>query len=266
KEHYTRKWDLQTAPSVCAHCGVGGNTIPGERYGELRRILNRYHHDVNGYFLCDPGRFGYEFVNTPRRIGQPRLRGDGRGAAEVVTGEAALGHASALLSGFCIGVGSPRATLEANFALRALVGAQNFYTGMSEQDSRLVSLALRILREGPARSPSLREVEMSDAVLALGEDVTNTAPMLALALRQSARRRPMKVAEKLKIPQWDDAAVREAIQHTKGPVFIATPDSTALDDIAIQTYRAAPDDIARLGFAVAHALDAAAPAAPDLSD
>jgi NADH-quinone oxidoreductase subunit G len=41
KEHYTRKWDLQTAPSVCAHCGVGCNTIPGERYGQLRRILNR---------------------------------------------------------------------------------------------------------------------------------------------------------------------------------------------------------------------------------
>ncbi len=68
KEHYTRKWDLQTAPSVCAHCGVGCNTIPGERYGQLRRILNRYHDEVNGYFLCDRGRFGYEFVNSSSRI------------------------------------------------------------------------------------------------------------------------------------------------------------------------------------------------------
>src|SRR3990172_6661852 len=23
KQHYTRKWDLQTAPSVCVHCGLG---------------------------------------------------------------------------------------------------------------------------------------------------------------------------------------------------------------------------------------------------
>jgi NADH-quinone oxidoreductase subunit G len=266
KEHYTRKWDLQTAPSVCAHCGVGCNTIPGERYGELRRILNRYHHDVNGYFLCDRGRFGYEFVNSSRRIRKPLLRADEHGAAEVVTGEAALRHIAKLLSGHCLGIGSPRASLEANFALRALVGAENFYTGMSERDSRLVSLALRILMEGQARSPSLGEVEMSDAVLVLGEDVTNAAPMLALALRQSARRRPMKIAEKLKIPEWDDAAVREAVQQTKGPVFVATPDSTALDDIAIQTYRAAPDDIARLGFAIARALNADAPPAPGLSD
>ncbi|HEV2666464.1 MAG TPA: molybdopterin-dependent oxidoreductase, partial [Blastocatellia bacterium] len=138
--------------------------------------------------------------------------------------------------------------------------------GMSERDSGLVSLALGILREGRARSPSLREVGMADAVLLLGEDVTNVAPMLALALRQSARWRPMKIAEKLKIPQWDDAAVREAVQQTKGPVFIATTDRTALDDIAAQTYRAAPDDIARLGFAIAHALDAAAPPVASLSD
>jgi NADH-quinone oxidoreductase subunit G len=272
KEHYTRKWDLQTAPSVCVHCGVGCNTIPGERYGELRRILNRYHHDVNGYFLCDRGRFGYEFVNSPRRIRKPLMRpmqgmrADEHGVAEVVSGEAALRHAAALLSGAIIGIGSPRASLEANFALRTMVGAENFYTGMSESDSRLVALALRILREGPARSPSLRDVKMSDAVLVLGEDVTNTAPMLALALRQSARRLPMKIAEKLKIPEWDDAAVREALQYTKGPVFIATTDSTALDDIASQTCRLATGDIARLGFAVAHALDDGAPPIANLSD
>ena len=42
--------------------------IAGERYGTLRRIVNRYNGEVNGYFLCDRGRFGYEFVNSERRI------------------------------------------------------------------------------------------------------------------------------------------------------------------------------------------------------
>ncbi|HEX7432170.1 MAG TPA: 2Fe-2S iron-sulfur cluster-binding protein, partial [Anaerolineaceae bacterium] len=62
KKHYTRKWDLQTAPSICVNCSIGCNTIPGERYGMLRRIRNRYNGDINGYFLCDRGRYGYEFV------------------------------------------------------------------------------------------------------------------------------------------------------------------------------------------------------------
>src|SRR5262249_29701525 len=204
--------------------------------------------------------------NSPRRIREPLLRVDEHGAAEVVNAETALRHAASLLSGRVIGVGSPRASLEANFALRALVGPENFYTGMSERDSRLVSLAIMILRGGPARSLSLREVESSDAAIVLGEDVTNTAPLLALSLRQSSRRQPMAIAEKLKIPEWDDAAVREAVQQTKGPLFIATPDETGIDDIATRRYRAAPDDTARLGFAVARALDADAPPVAGLSD
>ena len=56
--HYARKWDLQSAPSICSGCSVGCNITPGERYGSLRRVVNRYHNDINGYFLCDRGRFG----------------------------------------------------------------------------------------------------------------------------------------------------------------------------------------------------------------
>ncbi|HYK54907.1 MAG TPA: 2Fe-2S iron-sulfur cluster-binding protein, partial [Flavisolibacter sp.] len=42
KNHYTRKWDLTMAPSVCQHCSVGCNTIAGERYGSIRCVQNRY--------------------------------------------------------------------------------------------------------------------------------------------------------------------------------------------------------------------------------
>jgi NADH-quinone oxidoreductase subunit G len=305
KQHYTRKWDLQTAPSVCVHCGLGCNTIPGERYGTLRRILNRYNHEVNGYFLCDRGRFGYEFVNSDKRIRQPLIKNNenppqppfskggndpmlekgahntppfskgGRGGFEsmfsdhrLVTKEIALKHIADILtkSHGIIGIGSPRASLEANFALRTLVGPEQFYSGMSENESHLISQIIGILRDGPARSPSLHDVEQADAALVLGVDVTNEAPMLALALRQSVRRKPMEIAEKLHIPEWDDAAVRHAMQHEKGPLFIATLTNTKLDDVATKTYRASPDDIARFGFAVAHELDPSAPAVPGIPD
>ncbi|MDK7064352.1 hypothetical protein QP372_07570, partial [Gardnerella vaginalis] len=66
-ERYNRKWDMQFAPSICQQCSIGCNISPGERYGELRRIENRYNGTVNHYFLCDRGRFGYGYVNLKDR-------------------------------------------------------------------------------------------------------------------------------------------------------------------------------------------------------
>lgn len=258
KRHYTRKWDQQFAPSICGHCGLGCNTDVGEHSGTVRRILNRYNHDVNGYFLCDRGRFGYEFVNSDRRIREPLLKN------KVISAETASRQLHDMLaSGKAIGVGSPRASLESNFALRTLVGPDRFYSGMADSEAKLVTLTIDILRRGPMRTPTLHEVEACDAVFVLGEDVTNVAPRMALALRQSVRQQPIEIVKALKIPLWMDHGVRDAIQDKKGPLYIATPYATRLDEIATATFHAAPDDIARLGFAVAHALD---PQAPSLGD
>lgn len=305
--HYTRKWDFQTAPSICVHCAVGCNTIPGERYKTLRRIRNRYNRNVNGYFLCDRGRFGYEFVNSALRIRMPLISQsldhsvshvppplvssiDGgriwvKAGADKHMKPSAQGQISAP-SGFepthpetarkqisnilarstgVIGIGSPRASLESNFVLRELVGLENFYAGISEHEHQLVSAVIDILGRGPATSASLLDAESSDAVLILGEDVTNTAPMLALALRQSIRKKPSHQTGKLGIPSWNDAAVREAVQNQKGPFFVAAPYSTRLDDVATKMLRAAPDDLARLGFAVAHEINPDAPEVKGIS-
>lgn len=72
-ERYNRKWDMQFAPSICHGCSSGCNISPGERYGEIRRIENRYNGSVNHYFLCDRGRFGYGYVNREDRPRQPLL-------------------------------------------------------------------------------------------------------------------------------------------------------------------------------------------------
>jgi NADH-quinone oxidoreductase subunit G len=111
----------------------------------------------------------------------------------------------------------------------------------------------------------LREAEAADAVLVLGEDVPDTAPRLALALRQAVRQAGFAVAARQKIPQWQDAAVRDAGRGARTPLVIATPDATRLDEVATTTVRTAPDDVARLGFAVARAIDPQAPAVPRLS-
>lgn len=177
---YTRKWDLRCAPSVCVHCAVGCNTSPGERYGELRRITNRYNGAVNGYFLCDRGRFGYGFVNVEQRIREVRVcvPGEQGAAPQPLDEENALARlAVRVQAGRAVGIGSPRASLEANFALQALVGAGCSYAGVSRAEHGLVARAMGIIQQGPVAVATLAEMERCDAVLILGEDVTNTAPI-----------------------------------------------------------------------------------------
>ncbi len=267
-EFYDRKWDLRGTPSVCVHCGLGCNTTPNERYGKVRRILNRFNGEVNGYFLCDRGRFGYGFVNSDHRIRQPLQRFSRGDELAPASKAEALGRLEEILAEgvTAIGIGSPRASLEANFALRELVGAEHFHLGLSESDQALLALIVDIQRDGPARGPSLKDAERADAVLVLGEDVPDTAPRLALSLRQAVRRKAFEIAEKLGIPSWHDTGVRNVAPHERSPLFVATPDTTRLDDVATRTFRAAPDDLARLGFAVAHELDSTAPSVPGLPE
>jgi len=224
--------------------------------------LTRFNSSVNGYFLCDRGRYGYEFVNSDRRIRAARL--DEQPISPDEAGKKLRSWVSTPEK--AIGVASPRASLEANFALRQLVGKDRFFSGVADDQWRMVTAMLDILRTGPARSPSLHDIELSDAVLVLGEDVTNSAPRMALSLRQSVRQQPLEIATKLKIPSWMNDAVRTAVQDATGPLFIAAPGATRLDDVATRTYRAAPDDVARLGFAVAHEIDPEAPEVPCLCE
>ena len=260
-DHYTRKWDLQYAPGICHQCAVGCNISPGERYGEIRRIENRYHGEVNSHFLCDRGRFGYGYVNRadrPRvpewteRPGQEAVTLGVDPALERITG--ALRQARRI-----IGIGSPRASLESNHQLLAMVGPENFSTGIESREQACLAMMNRLQETSGLPTPTPREIERHDAILVLGEDPVQSAARLGLSLRQAVLSRREELAEKIGVPVWNAEAVKTLGQDRYYPLHIVWPAPTELDSVAVARHALAPDDIARLGFAVAHAIDPAAP-------
>lgn len=263
-ERYTRKWDMQFAPSICGHCAVGCNVSPGERYGEIRRVENRYHGELNGYFLCDRGRFGYGYTNRKDRPDQPIILREGQHLPLSV--EQAIEQGCAIVAGAknIAGIGSPRASLEANTALRTLVGADQFCNGVADQEQALLQTVIELM-QGPTATASPSDMEHADAVLILGEDPTQTAPRTALAIRQAARGRMLTEGAQKHIAQWQVIALADLTQQRRHPLMIASPAPTRLDDIASTVVRAAPDDIAQLGFEIAHQLHAQAPTASGLA-
>ncbi len=248
KKHYTRKWDLTNAPSICTHCAVGCNTIIGERYGEIRRTLNRYNEEVNGYFLCDRGRFGYEFVNDAEmRIKQSIYKATKSTKVPINYNDAVQRVNYILSTGKTIGIGSPTASLESNYTLQKLVGKENFYAGIDATEFSLLKEIQNIYQSGKVHVPSLLEIEKAEAVLILGEDILQTAPRLALTVRQSVKNKPMSIAAKLNIPDWNNIAANNAIVDVKGPLFVTTPEKTKIDDIATLTFRKDPAGIIQFG-------------------
>ena len=240
-KNYTRKWDLQSAPTICQACSLGCNTYTSERYGELRRVHNRYHNEINGYFLCDRGRFGAQHVNSENRIPQSGRR-NAQGKYDPISLASALEGIRTLLTGTVVGIGSPRASLEANKALRLLVGADNYCNGMTASERKMHGAILDVLNSG-LNTPSMMEVENYDAILVVGEDVTNHAPRLALSIRQAVRAKGNEMAGKIGLSQWHDAAVRELAQDDRSELIVLTPMQDRLDDVASESHRLAPNDI-----------------------
>jgi|TARA_B110000967_G_scaffold184389_1_gene203763 NADH-quinone oxidoreductase subunit G len=245
-KNYTRKWDLQSAPTVCTGCSLGCNTYTSERYGELRRVHNRYNQEVNGYFLCDRGRFGSGYVDSPKRIRQAGML-NAAGLYDVVSKDSAIEHVRSMLANASKikGIGSPRASLESNQSLRDLVGEDNYCSGMTNTEREMHAVILDVLRSD-LNSPSMSEVENFDAVLVLGEDVTNHAPRLALSIRQATRNKSLKLAAETQLSEWQDAAVRELAQNQRSPLIVVTPMTDRLDEIASQSLRMSFGDITKL--------------------
>ncbi|NKB99566.1 MAG: NADH-quinone oxidoreductase subunit NuoG [Pseudomonadales bacterium] len=258
---YNRKWDLQSAPSICTGCALGCNIFTSERYGTLKRIHNRYHAEVNRYFLCDRGRFGMTYTNSKRRI-RTAGRATSPGVFEPVQPDIAVQQISELISsGSVIGIGSPRASLEDNFALQRLVGKENFCGGLSDRESACLA------ESDPAHiSPTLAQVEDADAVLILGEDLLNTAPRLALSIRQATRNTSLTMAADAGIPLWRDAGVRGHAQQARNSVMSATMLPTRLDDIVSLSFNGEPKSLARCGFAIANRISLEHPGVSDLTE
>ena len=210
--------------------------------------------EVCPYFLCDKGRFGTGYVNRADRPRQPQFR-NGETVATVSVDQA-LDQAIAKLQGKkVLGIGSPRASLESNYALRELVGQANYSTGIAQKEQKLVELAASIMQTEGIYNPNMREIESYDAVLILGEDLTQTAPRMALSVRQAAKNKAREMAAKTRTPDWLAEPVQRIGQEAKSPVYILAATQTRLADVATGEVVASPNDIARLGFAVAAAVN-----------
>ena len=167
-----------------------------------------------------------------------------------------------------VGIGSPRASLEANFSLRTLVGPGLLFRGYTPKGDGPCQSGHRDLKQGFCSFlVSRKDRIIGRRTRPWGGSRQLSANGSTRGLLEDLRNEPMAIAEKLHIPACDDRAVRVAVQDRHGPLYIATPMGTWLDRFATKAERTSPQaSIARLPFAAAHHIDAASPGVSDFNE
>jgi len=108
-----RVWNLTKSASTCGECSRGcSTTVEVLRHGAVKRFRPRHNADINGYWMCDAGRFAFEHVNAAGRIEGALLRGHS-GLEAVSTGRALAAIRDTILAhtNFAV-IASPFLTVE----------------------------------------------------------------------------------------------------------------------------------------------------------
>jgi len=122
-----RPWELKRIPSVCNNCSVGCNARIDVRVDKIMRLMSRNNDDIDDGWLCDRGRWDFEFVNTPQRLRNPLIRYKGK--LEPATWDEALYMIASRLSSIADkhgtnsigGIGSTRTTNEEAYLFQKLL-------------------------------------------------------------------------------------------------------------------------------------------------
>jgi len=178
-----RSWELEEVPSICAYCGLGCNITLDVKTNQLRRISARGNPAVNDGWLCDKGRFAHQYMDSPERITQPLVRKNGE--LRPASWDEALNLVSQRLGEIrqesgphsVGGVGSATVTNEAAYLfqkfMRTVLGTNNVdHLGRLPDDARPLS--------------PMTEVREADAILLLGTDPLEEAPIVELFIRRAA--------------------------------------------------------------------------------
>ena len=192
--YQTRPWEMQYVPNPCTHCSNGCKTTLSIRNNEILRANNRDGSGINGEFLCGKGRFGFDFTSNAQRIRQPLVRRNGK--LEPASWEDALEEVARRLKQVrdqhgaqAIGViGSNHTTNEENYLLnrfaRATLGTNNID---HHRTADYAGLAAALGPNYKSSQATMADIYTAQAVLLIGNDVTNQNPLVAWQIRTGVR-------------------------------------------------------------------------------
>jgi NADH-quinone oxidoreductase subunit G len=184
-----RPWDITNTSTICSLCPVGCNVSLTIRDNKIARVLARENTPIDDGWLCDRGRFTYEFVNRADRLSQPLVRRNGE--LQPATWSEAIGAIRDRLQetmvkrgpGAIAALASPRGTSEEAYLLqklmRAVIGTNNVdYTFTRHPPTRRLPY--------DAATGSIAGLESANVIVLADVNPLVQQPVLDLRLKKAA--------------------------------------------------------------------------------
>lgn len=184
-----RPWNIEREETVCSVCPVGCASLVTGRDGRPVRLEGRPQPDLNDYgFLCDHGRFTYDFVDHPTRLTEASLDGEPASASTAI---AAVGERLAQVvsqaGGGAVGVLTGAVhTVEEEWALAQFAQEAIGTSRVAVLKPVAGDLPLPLLG-------TYADMAAATGVLLLGADPYDAVPVVHLKLREARRAHPLAV-------------------------------------------------------------------------
>ena len=180
-----RAWELVRRATIAPHDCVGSNLYAHVLRGTVKRIVPRNNEAINESWISDRDRFSYEAIYSADRLARPRIKESGEWRA-IAWEDALEAAASGLKDADKIGLlASPSSTVEEGHLLSRLAS----HLGTANIDHRIERRDFSD-QDNDAAFPwlgcDIADLEKQDAILVVGSNIRQEAPILAHRIRKAA--------------------------------------------------------------------------------
>jgi NADH-quinone oxidoreductase subunit G len=213
-----RPWDIEQAGTVCTFCPSQCNVGLTVRDDvKVLRVSARDNDEVDDGWLCDKGRYGFQIFHATERVTEPMLREGGglrpvsweRAMEEAVKGLDKSGERTAALVG-------GEATNEEGFLLQFLMREVLASPHVDSRMSGVLEPEQARTLARPDLTARVSDIEYAGAVLVLGTELVDEAPVVDLRVRKAVRRRGIPLVVATSRPSSLDPNATAVLRYAPG--------------------------------------------------
>lgn len=198
-----RIWESVKVRTTCPYCGVGCVIDLHIKDNQIVNVTSEIGKHVNRGNLCVKGKFGMDFVGSPKRLKSPMIKTK-EGKFKSVSWKKALGIISDKLTAIkekygpdSIGVlSSAKCTNEENFLMskfaRAVIGTNNIDHCARLCHASTVTGLIPTFGSG-AMTNSVDDIKYSDAAIIIGSNTTETHPVIGYEIIRCVQENGLKL-------------------------------------------------------------------------